>query len=416
MQLPLLIGGATTSRKHTSIKIAPAYGGLTMHVLDASRAVDAVGQLVGSGDRKAVLARVREEQEADRKRYEASQTREILPYEEARRRRLVLDWKGRAPDRPSFLGNRILDSVPVTELIPYIDWTPFFHVWELRGTYPAILDHPEQGRAARDLFQAAQALLDRIARAKLLSPRGVYGFYHAHSDGDDIVLYADEARKQEIGRFHTLRQQTPAPDGRPRLALADFIAPRDSGLSDYLGGFAVSAGAGLDAVVAQFERDHDDYNAILAKALADRLAEAFAEKLHEEARREWDYGKEESLSKEDLLRERYRGIRPAPGYPACPDHTEKRSLWRLLDAREAAGIRLTENYAMDPAASVCGFYFSHPESKYFSVGKIGRDQVASYAARKGISIEEVERWLSSNLAYDPQASASPAAVSTSRRT
>ncbi|HEV8377177.1 MAG TPA: methionine synthase, partial [Candidatus Polarisedimenticolia bacterium] len=412
MHLPLLIGGATTSRKHTSIKIAPAYGGLTMHVLDASRAVDAVGKLIGSGGREAVLTRVREEQEADRKRYEASQqSRELVPYEEARRRRLALDWKGQPADRPTFLGNRILDQVSVAELVPYIDWTPFFHVWELRGTYPAILNHAEQGQAARDLFHAGQALLDRIVRQRLLSPRGVYGFYPANSDGDDIVLYTDEERKQEICRFHTLRQQTPAPDGRPRLALADFIAPRDTGRADYLGAFAVSSGAGLDALVAEFERDHDDYNAILAKALADRLAEAFAEKLHEEARREWGYGAQEGLSSKDLLEERYRGIRPAPGYPACPDHSEKSILWRLLDARKAAGIRLTESYAMDPAASVCGYYFAHPEARYFSVGKIGRDQVAAYAARKQMPVEEVERWLSSSLAYDSRPVGTPASVS-----
>src|SRR5207249_10655178 len=264
------------------------------------------------------------EQEADRRRYEALQDREILPYEEARRRRLALDWDRTPPARPSFLRSRILGDVPLSELVPYIDWTPFFHVWELRGTYPAILDHPEQGAAARDLLRAGQDLLERMVREGWVTARGVYGFYPANSDGDDIVIFTDDQRRQELLRFHTLRQQTPAADGRPRLALADFVAPHGTRRSDYLGAFAVTTGFGLDRLVRRFESDLDDYSAILAKALADRLAEAFAERLHEIARRDWSYGEKEHLSKEDLIKGRYRGIRPAPGYPACPDHSEKR--------------------------------------------------------------------------------------------
>ena len=407
MQLPLLIGGATTSRKHTSIKIAPAYSGDTVHVLDASRAVDVVGKLLSPEARGPFMTRIREEQEADRKRYEASRAQEILPYEEARRRRPAWDWESAPLERPSFLGPRAL-KVPVSDLVPYIDWTPFFHVWELRGTYPRILDHPEQGPPARDLLEAGRLLLDRIVRGGLLSARGVYGFFPANSDGDDIVLYADEDRQRELTRFHTLRQQTPTPEGRARLALSDFIAPRETGRADTLGAFAVTAGIGIERLVEEFERDHDDYRAILSKALADRLAEAFAEKLHETARREWGYGKDEKLSKEDLIRERYRGIRPAPGYPACPDHSEKKALWELLGAEEATGIRLTESFAMHPAASVSGFLFAHPEARYFAVGKIGRDQVAAYAARKAMPLEEAERWLGPNLAYDPHRASEPA--------
>ena len=401
MRLPLLIGGATTSRKHTSIKIAPHYGGPTVHVLDASRAVDVVGQLLSENAREGFLGKIQGEQEADRKRHEASQDREILPFAQARGRRLQLDWQSSPVERPSFLGRRVFYEAPLSDLAPYIDWTPFFHVWELRGVYPDILDHPEQGAAARDLYKSGRSLLEWMIRERLVTARGVYGFYPANSEGEDIILYAEEARDREVARFHTLRQQTPAPDGRPRLALADYIAPRDTGHADYLGAFAVSAGFGVDRLVRRFERDHDDYNAILAKALADRLAEAFAEKLHETARREWGYGRDERLSREDFIKERYRGIRPAPGYPACPDHSEKLVLWELLGVHEAVEIELTESCAMDPAASVCGLYFAHPEARYFSVGKIGRDQVADYAARKAMSLEEAERWLAPNLAYDP---------------
>jgi 5-methyltetrahydrofolate--homocysteine methyltransferase len=397
LRLPLLIGGATTSRKHTALRIAPQYGGTTVHVLDASRAVEVTGQLSGESSREEYARRIREEQEAARRRHEEAPQRNLLPYPEARRRALRLDWSAAPIDRPEFLGSRVLSGHPLAELVPYIDWSPFFHAWELRGVYPAILDHPEQGEAARDLFRAGQELLSRIVREGLLSARGVYGFFPAGGDGDDLVIFQDESRARERLRFHMLRQQAETPDERPRLSLSDFIAPRESGRGDYLGAFAVTAGLGLDSLVETFQRDHDDYRALLAKALADRLAEAFAERLHEIARREWGYGRKEQLSKEDLWKEKYRGIRPAHGYPACPDHTEKRILWELLDPGGAAGIDLTESCVMVPAASVSGLYFAHPEARYFSVGKIGRDQAADYAARKGVPLAEAERWLAPNL-------------------
>ncbi len=403
LRIPLLIGGATTSRKHTAIRIAPAYGGITVHVPDASRAVEVAGQLVGSG-REAYAAKVREEQEESRRRHLASPRQELLPYPEARRRALRLDWAAAAPERPEFLGRRVLRDYPLDQLVPYIDWSPFFHAWELRGVYPEILDHPEQGEAAQELFRAGRELLDRIVRERLLSAHGVYGLFPAGSDGDDIVLDAGSTRGQETIRLPMLRQQQATPDPRPRLCLSDFIAPRESGREDHLGAFAVTAGAGLEDLVRGFEKAHDDYQAILAKALADRLAEAFAERLHEIVRRAWGYGRDERLSKEDLLKGRYRGIRPAPGYPACPDHSGKRTLWRLLQPEEAAGISLTESCAMHPGASVCGLYFAHPEARYFAVGKIGRDQVGDYAVRKEMAVDEAERWLAPNLAYDPVSS------------
>jgi 5-methyltetrahydrofolate--homocysteine methyltransferase len=399
LHLPLLIGGATTSRKHTAVKIAPVYGGTTVHVLDASRAVEVMSQLVSDTSRPAFAARIREEQEAARLRWSEGAERDLLLFPEARRRALQLDWDAYAPPRPAFLGRRVVRDQPLEELVPYIDWSPFFHVWELRGVYPAILDHPERGAAARELFEAGRALLDRIVREKLLAAHGVYGFFPAGSDGEDLVIRPEESGAGETLRLHMLRQQAETGDSRPRIALSDFVAPRDGGRPDYLGAFAVTAGVGLPALVETFERDHDDYHSILAKALADRLAEAFAERLHEQARQEWQYGRDERLSKEELLKEKYRGIRPAPGYPACPDHSEKRTLWELLDPGGAAGIVLTESCAMDPAASVSGWYFAHPEARYFSVGKVGRDQVADYAARKAMPVAEVERWLAGNLGY-----------------
>jgi Methionine synthase I, cobalamin-binding domain len=294
-----------------------------------------------------------------------------------------------------------LDSVPLDRLVPFIDWTPFFHTWELRGRYPGIFNDPTVGSKAKELFDDAQRLLKEIVDNKLLTARGVYGFYPANSVDDDIELYEDESRAKVLTTFHTLRQQGEKPDGQYNLALADYVAPKSSGLNDYLGAFAVTAGIGVEALCARFEKDHDDYNSIMVKALADRLAEAFAEWLHKQARDEWAYGKDEQLSSEDLIRERYRGIRPAPGYPACPDHTEKRLLFDLLQAEKHTGISLTETYAMLPASSVSGLYFAHPESRYFAVGKIGRDQVLDYHVRKQMPLEVVERWLSPNLNYDP---------------
>jgi 5-methyltetrahydrofolate--homocysteine methyltransferase len=307
--------------------------------------------------------------------------------------RLRIDWSSSPLDPPAFLGPRAVDS-PLAELVDYIDWSPLFHVWELRGVYPRILDDPRYGTAARELHDNALRLLERMVGEGQLQARGVYGFFPANADGDDIVLFNDEGRQHERARLHTLRQQKARSDGKALLALADFVAPRGSGRPDWIGAFAVTAGIGLETIVARFERDHDDYNAIMAKALADRLAEAFAECLHKKVRAEWGYGATERLSNEDLIREKYRGIRPAPGYPACPDHTEKRMLFGLLDAERHAGITLTETFAMWPAASVSGLYFAHPEAKYFAVGKVGRDQVEDYARRKGMDAQVAERWLS----------------------
>jgi 5-methyltetrahydrofolate--homocysteine methyltransferase len=323
-----------------------------------------------------------------------------LSYADAVANRLKLDWDNHEIASPWFLGRRYLDDVPLADIARFIDWTFFFSAWELKGRFPGILDHPEYGTAARELYEHAQGLLKRIIDEKLLTARGVYGFWPANADGDDIVVFSDDSRRQELTRFPMLRQQDVIADGRPNRSLADFIAPRESGVPDYLGLFAVTAGIGTDALVRRFEEDHDDYNAIMVKALADRLAEAFAEYLHAQARKDWGYGAGEQLKNEDLIAEKYRGIRPAYGYPACPDHSEKFKLFDLLDASRQ-GITLTDHAAMWPAASVSGIYFSHPQAKYFNVGRIGRDQIESYAKRKGMAVDEVEKWLGSSLAYDP---------------
>jgi 5-methyltetrahydrofolate--homocysteine methyltransferase len=395
LETPLLIGGATTSRQHTAVKIAPAYSQATVHVLDASRAVDVVSSLLSGDRRDAFLAGVRTEQAELRDKHNARRERALLTYEAAKANHLKTDWDELPLAAPWFVGRRIIEP-SIADLTPFIDWTFFFSAWELKGRFPAILDHPEYGAAARDLYGHAKTLLDRITREKLLTARGVYGFWPANTVGDDIVVFKDDSRREELTRFHMLRQQEPIADGRPNRSLADFIAPRESGAPDYLGAFAVTAGLGCDALVKEFEAAHDDYNAIIAKALADRLAEAFAEYLHAQARRDWGYGKDERLTPDELIGEKYRGIRPAFGYPACPDHTEKTALFRLLHAPEI-GIELTESFAMLPAASVSGLYFSHPQAKYFNVGRIGRDQLEDYARRKGMTIEEAERWLAPNL-------------------
>jgi 5-methyltetrahydrofolate--homocysteine methyltransferase len=400
VRLPLLIGGATTSARHTALRIAPAYEGATVHVADASRAVDVVGQLTGETSGASFVEQVRAGQRALRDRGPAAPPSDLLTYAEAVATRPAIDWERSPIERPEFLGPRVVEDVTLAELVPYIDWTPFFHAWELKGVFPRILDDARYGEAARDLYEQGQRALARIVERQRLVPRATYGFFRAASEGDDLLLFADEARSSVLARLHTLRQQQRS-DGRPRLALADFVAPRSSGLPDHVGAFAVSAGQGLDEVVREHEEAHDDYQAILAKALADRLAEALAERVHEIARRAWGYGRDEKLSPADLLRERYRGIRPAPGYPACPDHTEKRTLWQLLDVEATTGIVLTESYAMLPAASVSGLYLAHPDARYFAVGRIGRDQVESYAARKGLAVAEIERWLGPNLAYEP---------------
>jgi 5-methyltetrahydrofolate--homocysteine methyltransferase len=327
----------------------------------------------------------------------------LISVESARKRRISVDWPATEIAVPSFTGLRIVGNQALDELVPYIDWSPFFHTWELRGRFPAILNHPETGEQARQLFEDAQKLLQDIVHGRLLVAKGVYGLWPANSVGDDIEVFSDQSRSGVLAVFHMLRQQMEKPANQSNLSLADYIAPRDSGRTDYLGAFAVTAGHGADELARQFQSEHDDYNSIMVKALADRLAEAFAEYLHERVRQEWGYGREEHLTKEDLIREAYRGIRPAAGYPACPDHTEKRTLFDLLSAEKNTGIELTESLAMWPGASVSGLYFAHPEAKYFGVGKIDRDQVLDYHQRKGLSLEEVERWLGPYLNYVPDA-------------
>ncbi len=388
---PLLIGGATTSRQHTAVKIAPEYSGPVVHVLDASRAVDVASSLLG--DRRGEHDRANRAAQAEiREKYANRRDRPLLAYAAAVANRQKIDWDNHAIASPWFVGRRYLDDVPLADVAKYIDWTYFFSAWELKGRFPGILEHPQYGAAARELYEHAQALLKQIVDEALLTARGVYGFWPANSVGDDVVVYVDDSRRDELARFPMLRQQDVAADGRPNRSLADLIAPLESGVPDYLGMFAVTAGIGADDLVRRFEREHDDYNAIMVKAIADRLAEAFAEYLHAQARKDWGYGAREHLSNEDLVAEKYRGIRPAFGYPACPDHSEKFKLFELLDAARQ-GISLTEHAAMVPAASVSGLYFSHPEAKYFNVGRIGRDQLESYASRKGVTIEEAGRWL-----------------------
>jgi 5-methyltetrahydrofolate--homocysteine methyltransferase len=402
--LPLLIGGATTSAKHTAVKIAPCYHEVVLHVKDASRCVGVVDRLTRPDQRALLHQENRQAQEKERDAFRRRRERKLVPYPEAHRRRHAVDWSRSPITRPAFLGARALCDLPLGDLMPYIDWSPFFMAWNVRGEkfskYPAILDDPRAGKEARDLFDRAGALLKRIIKDHTLTARGVYGFFPANSDGDDVVVYRDESRTTERARFPMLRQQWEREGQTSFLSLADFIAPVGSGVADYVGAFAVSAGFGTQELVAKFRQEHDDYNAIMVEALADRLAEAFAEYLHERARRDWGYGRDEHLSKEELIGEKYRGIRPAAGYPSSPDHSEKRTLWQLLDVEALTGIKLTESYAMWPGASVSGLYFAHPEARYFAVDLITRDQVEDYARRKGVPVPEVERWLSSNLAYD----------------
>jgi 5-methyltetrahydrofolate--homocysteine methyltransferase len=402
LKLPLLIGGATTSKRHTAVKISPAYGQETIHVIDASRAVPVVGALTKAETRKALDEQNRREQKEIQVQFENRMAAELLTYEEATRRKFHTAWDQSQICVPDFTGKKVLPDVSLADLVPFIDWSPFFHTWEMRGRYPSLLDDPLRGPAARELFANAQELLEKIVRKKLFKAKAVYGFYPANSESDDIVLYTDTTRTKELTRFHALRQQKETQSGKPQLSLADFVAPRSSGLVDYIGAFAVTSGTGAQELAEKFDKENDQYNSIMAKALADRLAEAFAEFLHQRARADWGYGKDEKLTREDLIEEKYRGIRPAPGYPACPDHTEKPILFDLLGVTEATGITLTESFAMFPAASVCGLYFAHKEAHYFAVNSIGKDQVESYAARKGMKVAEVERWLSPVLGYDPK--------------
>jgi 5-methyltetrahydrofolate--homocysteine methyltransferase len=435
LKLPLLIGGATTSRTHTAVKIAPAYSGPILYVPDASKAVPVVQKLLGA-DREALVSATRAEYDAARESYFAGQDkRPRLPLAKARERAPKLEF---APVRPSFLGVRSFANYPLAELVPYIDWTPFFASWDLIGRYPAILEDEIVGEAARNLYRDARAMLDQLVAEKWVRASGVVGFWPANRDGDDVVLFADESRAKEIARLHTLRQQIDKGEGKTNFALADYIAPLfpfslaekrlgdegraaaqapdrlnaphpptpsphgRGGVADYIGAFAVTAGLGEEDVAIRFKRANDDYSAILAQALCDRLAEAFAEALHAKVRRElWGYAKDEALSTDDLIAEKYRGIRPAPGYPAQPDHTEKATIFDLLEARQRTGIDLTESMAMTPPSSVSGLYFAHPQAEYFGTGKIDRDQVEDYARRKGWDVGTAEKWLSPVLAYDP---------------
>jgi 5-methyltetrahydrofolate--homocysteine methyltransferase len=397
MNLPLLIGGATTSRTHTAVKIAPAYKGPTIYVTDASRAVPVVQKLLGA-ERDALVAETKADQFAARESYLAGQDkRPRLPISVARKRAPKLEYH---PVKPSFLGVRAFADYPLEELVPYIDWTPFFASWELIGRYPAILQDDIVGEAARNLYRDARAMLEQLVAEKWVKASGVIGFWPANRVGDDVVLWKTEKRASERARFHTLRQQMDKGEAKGNFALADFVAPK--GVEDYVGAFAVTAGIGEDAVSIRFKRANDDYSAIMAQALCDRLAEAFAEAMHAKVRRElWGYAAEETLNHEELIGEKYRGIRPAPGYPAQPDHTEKRTIFDLLDARAKTGIDLTESMAMTPPSSVSGLYFAHPRAEYFGVGKIDRDQVEDYARRKGWDVATAERWLAPILAYDP---------------
>ena len=401
-KLPLLIGGATTSKAHTAVKIAHHYSNAVVHVLDASRAVGVVGALLSKTQYDDFVANNKLEHEKARAAHEKKRpSKPLLSLDESRRRAGKTDWSTVDVATPAFTGIKVIGDLPLREIRDYIDWSPFFHAWEIRGRYPALLDDPESGPRCRELFDDAQKLLDRLLDEKLIHGKAVYGFFPAARVCDDIELYTDETRTKVLTTFHTLRQQSDKPQDQFNHALADFIAPKESGRKDYLGCFALTTGLGVEDLAREYEKDHDDYNSILTKALADRFAEASAEWLHRQARIAWGFGKDENLSNEELIKEHYRGIRPAPGYPACPDHTEKRLLFDLLQAEANASVILTENFAMHPASSVSGFYFGHPEAKYFGVGMIGRDQVEDYAQRKGMDIAAVEKWLAPSLSYDP---------------
>jgi 5-methyltetrahydrofolate--homocysteine methyltransferase len=374
-----------------------------VHVKDASRAVGVATSLISDELRRGFVAKVRDEYATVRDRHRQRQSGfEWLTIAQARDNRFQPAWESYEPPPPREAGIRCFDDWPLEDLVPYIDWTPFFSAWELAGKYPRILNDEVVGEEARRLHRDALELLDEIVRGRLLQARGIVGIFEANAIDDDIELRTPDESHRELAVIHSLRQQQRKPSGQPNYALADFVAPKASGIRDYFGAFAVSAGFGLDAIVERYERDHDDYNAIMAKALADRLAEAFAERLHAYVRREmWGYASDETIGPDALIAENYRGIRPAPGYPACPDHTEKPMLWSLLEVEQRVGIKLSSNFAMTPAASVCGWYFAHPNARYFGVGQINRDQVADYARRKGMDVREAERWLSPNLGYEP---------------
>ncbi|MBK7886311.1 MAG: methionine synthase [Bacteroidetes bacterium] len=401
--IPLLIGGATTSKVHTAVKIAPFYSHPVVHVNDASRSVPVASALLSKELKQEITDRTNEEYDRLRKQHAGAQAaNKFISVNEARANAWQCDWTAVTTKAPAQPGVTVLDNYPLAELVPYIDWTPFFHSWEMKGSYPKILKDPERGTEAKKLFDDAQEMLKKIIDEKWLQANGVIGIFPANAIGDDILVYEDDTRKKVRATFHTLRQQTKKPEGQANIALSDFIAPKAAGVKDYIGTFAVTTGIGIDEHVARFEANHDDYNAILLKALADRLAEAFAERLHQRVRKEfWGYASDETLSNDDLIKEEYDGIRPAPGYPAQPDHTEKLTIWNLLDTDTTAGITLTESLAMVPTAAVSGLYFSHPASHYFGLGKIQRDQVEDYARRKGMSVDDTERWLGPVLGYEP---------------
>jgi len=398
--IPLIIGGATTSRIHAAVKVAPHYSGAAIHVLDASRSVTVCSSLMNRDTRDTYIQGIKDEYAKAREAHANKKSdKRFVSIEQAREQKFQIDLKTVAP-APTFLGTRVFEAFPLEELVPYIDWTPFFHTWELRGSYPKIFADKFVGDEAKKLFDDAQALMKKIVDEKLLRASGVIGFWPANSVGDDIEIYTDDTRQHVLTRIHTLRQQNEKVKGEPYYALSDFIAPKDSGVADYWGGFAVTSGIGCDELVAEFEADHDDYNSIMTKAIADRFAEAFAEKMHELVRKEyWGYSKDEQLGTDELIKEEYQGIRPAPGYPACPDHTEKTTLFEILQAEDNAHMHLTESLAMTPAASVSGFYFAHPQARYFGLNKISKDQIEDYAQRKNLSIDTVERWLGPNLNY-----------------
>jgi 5-methyltetrahydrofolate--homocysteine methyltransferase len=401
MKTPLLIGGATTSKVHTAVKIAPNYTGPLVYVLDASRAVGVAGQLIGEKTREAYAADIAKEYHDMRVKYEnRDKSDNQVSINEARANKFQIEWKNYIPEAPKFKGLKTFENYDLSDLVERIDWTPFFRTWELAGNYPAILTDKVVGESATELFHDAEVMLQKIVDEKWLKAKAVIGFWPANSIGDDVELYADESRDEVIDTVHFVRQQMKKRSGKANMCLADFIAPKETGIKDYFGGFAVTAGIGIEEKLELFKGAHDDYNDILLKALADRFAEAFAEHMHERVRKEfWGYAVDESFNNNDLIKEKYRGIRPAPGYPACPDHTEKTGLFTLLNARQNAGIDLTDSMAMMPASSVSGYYFAHPESQYFGIGKISKDQVKDYAKRKDMDLRMAERWLAPNLAY-----------------
>jgi 5-methyltetrahydrofolate--homocysteine methyltransferase len=402
MDLPLLIGGATTSRIHTAVKIDPVYDGAVVHVLDASRSVPVASELISTETRAGFKEKTKLEYKGLRKDHESrQQEKNYITLQAARKNRVPIDWNTQVLTKPTFLGTKVFLEYPLEEIRKYIDWTPFFQTWMLYGRYPGIFNDEKVGVEAKKLFNDAQSMLDKIIKEKSLKANGVIGFYPASATPtDDVTLFTDDDRKTELTTLHFLRQQNKKAQNLPNFCLGDFVAPAETGKKDYVGMFAVTAGVGIEALIEKYKADHDDYSEIMVKALADRFAEAFAEMMHERVRKEyWGYVKDETLTEEQLIKEEYQGIRPAPGYPACPDHTEKQTIFELLDAEAKAGIKLTESYAMYPASSVSGYYFASPESKYYGLGKIDRDQVTEYAQRKKMDLKEVERWLAPVLAY-----------------